>query len=125
MRQRFRVPFPRVFLGLTIVGFLISVPASPSGFQVMTQGARATGMGLAFTGVADDPTAIFYNPAGLGWQKHFEIYVGGALLTRTEGEVVGANPFPGDGVVGNIEKQWFLIPNVYAVVPLTPRVTPI
>ncbi len=28
-------------------------------------GARAIGMGGAFTGVADDPTATYYNPAGL------------------------------------------------------------
>jgi long-chain fatty acid transport protein len=121
VRQRFRVPFSGVSLALAIVGLLLSVPALPSGFQVMTQGARATGMGLAFAGVADDPTAIFYNPAGLGWQKHFEVYVGGALLTRTDGGVVGANPFPGEGTEGTIEKQWFLVPNAYAVVPLTPE----
>jgi hypothetical protein len=29
-------------------------------------GARSTGLGEAFTGLADDPTAMFYNPAGLG-----------------------------------------------------------
>ena len=28
-------------------------------------GARANGMGTAFASVADDPYAIFYNPAGL------------------------------------------------------------
>jgi long-subunit fatty acid transport protein len=35
-------------------------------------GSRANGLGQAFTGVADDATALFYNPAGL------------ANLTRTE-----------------------------------------
>ena len=35
-------------------------------------GGRANGMGQAFTGVADDATALYYNPAGL------------AHLTRTE-----------------------------------------
>lgn len=101
------------------VGFLTSSPAYPSGFQVMSQGAKASGMGLAFAGIADDPSAIFYNPAGLGWQKHFELYTGGALLTRTDGGVTGLNPYPGEGVTETIEKQWFLLPNVYAVVPLT------
>jgi hypothetical protein len=33
---------------------------------VFPPGARATGMGEAFTGVANDVNAIFFNPAGLG-----------------------------------------------------------
>jgi ligand-binding sensor domain-containing protein len=33
---------------------------------VMPPGARATGMGEAFTGLADDANAVYYNPAGLG-----------------------------------------------------------
>jgi hypothetical protein len=33
---------------------------------VFPPGARATGLGEAFTGVADDANAIFFNPAGLG-----------------------------------------------------------
>ncbi len=33
---------------------------------VMPPGARATGMGEAFTGLADDANAVYFNPAGLG-----------------------------------------------------------
>jgi long-chain fatty acid transport protein len=84
----------------------------------MTQGARATGMGLAFTAVADDPSAIFYNPAGLGWLTHYEASVGGSLLTRTTGDFVGANPYPGAGVTEHYKKQNFLLPTTYAVLPL-------
>ena len=120
MRQRHSATLPRMFLAAAAaVGFLASAPAYPSGFQLNSQSARASGMGLAFSGIADDPSAIFYNPAGLGWQKHFEIYIGGGLVTRTEGGVTGLNPYPGDGVTETIQKQWFVIPNVYAVVPLT------
>jgi hypothetical protein len=40
-------------------------------------GTRATGMGSAFVSVADDPTAMFWNPAGLARlgvkEKHFDI----------------------------------------------------
>lgn len=35
------------------------------GFQVPSQSARAAGQGDAFTAQADDPSAIYYNPAGL------------------------------------------------------------
>lgn len=101
------------------MGVLVSGRAYPSGFQVMTQGARATGMGLAFAGIADDPSAIFYNPAGMAFQEHFGVYLSGNLLTRTDGGLVGANPFPGVGTSENIDKQWFYTPDLYAVAPLT------
>ncbi|MFC1481280.1 OmpP1/FadL family transporter [Candidatus Neomarinimicrobiota bacterium] len=38
--------------------------------------ARATGLGGAFTGVADDQSALFYNPAGLGHMTEGEINSG-------------------------------------------------
>lgn len=119
MRQRHRVPVPRFFLALVVVGLLAGAPAFPSGFQVMTQGARATGMGLAFTGVADDPSAIFYNPAGIGFQEHFSLMVGGSVFGRRKADFSGANPFPGEGDSESVQKQEFILPNLYAVVPLT------
>jgi long-chain fatty acid transport protein len=120
VRQLRRVTLPRVSLAL-VVGLLASAPASPSGFQVMTQGARATGMGLAFAGVADDPSAIFYNPAGMGFQEHFSLMVGGSILGRRKADFAGANPYPGEGNFESVQKQEFVIPNLYAVVPLTPE----
>jgi long-chain fatty acid transport protein len=117
--HRPRVALPRVFLALVVVGWLMAAPATPSGFQVMTQGARATGMGLAFTGVADDPSAIFFNPAGMGFQEHFSLMIGGSVLGRAKADFAGADPFPGAGSSGSVQKQEFVIPMLYAVVPLT------
>ena len=37
-------------------------------------GARAMGMGGAFLGVADDFTALYWNPAGLGQIKKYELF---------------------------------------------------
>jgi len=85
----------------------------------MTQGTKATGMGLAFTAVADDPTAIFFNPAGLGWQQHFSVELGVGAITKISGDFTGANPFPGVGQNGDQHKTTFLLPTFYAVVPLT------
>jgi long-subunit fatty acid transport protein len=39
-------------------------------------GARAMGMGGAYTGVADDYSAIYWNPAGLGQMRRSEFSVG-------------------------------------------------
>ena len=36
-------------------------------------GARPLAMGGAFVGLADDGNALFYNPAGLAWEKGFSI----------------------------------------------------
>ena len=122
MTRPLRGRFRPVSVPLAILFFLAAVPAFPSGFQVNTQGARAMGMGLAFTAVANDPSAIFYNPAGLGWQKHFEVQVGASLLTKTEGDFTGENPYPG---ISNREKEHktsFVLPTLYAVAPLTSEI---
>ncbi|MEP6801249.1 MAG: outer membrane protein transport protein [Acidobacteriota bacterium] len=116
-RSRFRLN--RISLPVALVIFLAAFPALPSGFQVQTQGAKATGMGLAFTAVADDPSAIFYNPAGLGWQKHFEAQIGAEFLSKVKGDFEGSNPYPGNGVSEKQHSTTFVVPNVYAVVPLT------
>ncbi|MCB9643703.1 MAG: hypothetical protein H6728_11575 [Myxococcales bacterium] len=44
-------------------------------FQDFILGQRALGMGGAFTAVADDPTASFYNPAGLSQLKRLQLEV--------------------------------------------------
>jgi long-chain fatty acid transport protein len=116
------VSSPETFVVLALF-FLVATPAFPAGFSIFAQGAKASGMGLAFTAIADDPSAVFYNPAGLGWQKHFSVQAGGSLLSKVEGEFEGANPFPGTGFgVEEQRKTSFLLPTVYAVVPLTSNI---
>jgi long-chain fatty acid transport protein len=88
----------------------------------MTQGAKATGMGLAFTAVADDPSAIFYNPAGLGWQKHFSAQISSTLLSKVEADFEGQNPFPGAGTSEQGHETTYFVPGFYAIVPLTTTV---
>lgn len=41
----------------------------------ITPGARAGGYGTAFSAIADDLTAIYYNPAGLAYQKDTQVMV--------------------------------------------------
>ena len=122
MVRPLRVRFRSVSVPLAILFFLTAVPAFPSGFQINTQGARAMGMGLAFTAVANDPSAIFFNPAGLGWQKHFEALTGASLLTKTEGDVTGENPFPGINDTEKEHKTTFVVPTLYVVAPLTSEI---
>ncbi|MEI7974158.1 MAG: hypothetical protein WCH11_07310, partial [Bdellovibrio sp.] len=44
-----------------------SQEGSFTGIHHSYQEARALGMGDAFVAVADDSSALFYNPAGLAW----------------------------------------------------------
>ncbi|HJP29836.1 MAG: outer membrane protein transport protein [Candidatus Latescibacteria bacterium] len=51
-------------------------------------GVRAMGMGGAYTGVADDFTAVFWNPAGLAQMRRREVYV--AFLRNAKQNVATA-----------------------------------
>jgi long-subunit fatty acid transport protein len=48
---------------------------STAGFLEITQGVRAAGMGGAFCGIADDISALYWNPAGLSALKKRELVV--------------------------------------------------
>jgi long-chain fatty acid transport protein len=50
---------------LTLLVCLLPSPAYADGFRNPFQGAAAIAQGNAFAAQADDPTAIFYNPAGM------------------------------------------------------------
>jgi Type IX secretion system protein PorV len=55
-------------VALAAVNGFADVSVSGVQFLKLAPGARAVGMGESFVGVADDATATFYNPAGLGTQ---------------------------------------------------------
>lgn len=66
-----RIILPVLGVFLLLCGSLVAREANSnagtSGFAFLkiNTGARATGMGGAFTGLADDETALYYNPAGI------------------------------------------------------------
>jgi long-chain fatty acid transport protein len=65
---------------LALVVLLASRLAFAGGIEIDEQSARATGTAAAQTAVANDPAAIFYNPAGLVDQPGFNALVGGSLI---------------------------------------------
>ncbi|HEX4517417.1 MAG TPA: outer membrane protein transport protein [Polyangiaceae bacterium] len=52
-------------LSIGLFAFHLATNAHASGFSVDVQSARATGMATAVTGMIDDSSAIFFNPAGI------------------------------------------------------------
>jgi hypothetical protein len=66
-------------------------------------GARACGMGTAYTALASDVSAMYYNPAGLSTLNHDEIsftYFKGLEDQHIE-HVAAAFPVPAAGLIGN------------------------
>ncbi len=61
--MKLRVCFIILFFMFFMVQLIFAQPES--NFNLYGNGARAAGMGYAFTGLADDATAISWNPAGL------------------------------------------------------------
>lgn len=72
----------KIVILLIICGLLTAVPGYASNSKTGTTGAqflkigvggRATGMGGAYTGIAEDVSAIYWNPGGLGLLKTKEV----------------------------------------------------
>lgn len=59
---------------------LISTNIYAGGFQLNEHGARALGMGGAFTAVANDPSAVYWNGAGLSFIKGTNIVFGASFI---------------------------------------------
>jgi len=60
-------------VALALAAWLAAWPATAGVTQQVSVGARAIGMGGAFSSIADDATAPFWNPAGLPGIGHQEI----------------------------------------------------
>jgi len=55
---------------LFISFLLLAATMWAGGWNNTLMGCRAMGIGGAFTAIADDPSAIFHNPGGLGFQEN-------------------------------------------------------
>jgi long-chain fatty acid transport protein len=68
-----------IFVGVAAVA-LLSTLSFANGLNLNSLGSRAQAMGGAFVGLADDFSAIFWNPAGMGFFKTMQGGVYGTLL---------------------------------------------
>ncbi|MFZ1289678.1 MAG: outer membrane protein transport protein, partial [Melioribacteraceae bacterium] len=75
-------------LFLLIIGFTEIIA---SGFQINEHGSRAMGLGGAFTGLANDPSAIYFNPAGIT-QLCGTHLIGGTTLILPSSTFRGPSP---------------------------------
>ena len=83
---------------LTLLALTVACETSAGGYSLYEQGARALGMGGAFTAVPIDPSAIFYNPAGIAIYESGQQLMIAPNLIAFGSEFAGAAPSPGYGV---------------------------
>lgn len=86
------------------------------GWGAYDQGAKARSMAGAYTGLADDPSAIFYNPAGITQLDGNQLSAGFLIpIIRGHFESDGTSGIPGtsQGDETHIKDQLFIIPNLY------------
>lgn len=86
-----------------------------AGFRLPEAGAKAMGMGFAFTAQADDPSAIYFNPAGLTQLKGQNVMIGVTYVRENGGEFTGTTPVDNTTATkGETQKDLnFFIPNAY------------
>lgn len=113
----------RMWLVTTAALLLLSSAAYGSGFSLFEQGAKATAMGGAFAATADDPSAIFYNVAGIAQQRKMAFMVGGTAINFS-------NEFRGDprdpftsGTSAKYRAHTFVPPNAYFIAPIGSNLT--
>src|SRR5512143_182233 len=63
-----------------------------AGFRLPEAGAKAMGMGFSFTAQADDPSAIYFNPAGLTQLNGNNLKLGVTYVKENGGTFSGTTP---------------------------------
>jgi long-chain fatty acid transport protein len=99
-------------LGLTAVPGA-SPPALAAGFAVTAQGTAGIARSSAFTAQADDPSAVYYNPAGIAQLERPAILVGAAVL-RPHAEYEPS----ATGRATTERERYYVLPHVYVTMPL-------
>jgi len=111
--------------------FLLPVVAFAGGFASNEQGAKASGMANAFAAQADDPTAVYFNPAGIVQLDGTQVTVGvspvipGATFESSTPAASDPLGFRGTspGQKTDLEDDAVFIPNVYLTQKISDRVS--
>jgi long-chain fatty acid transport protein len=96
---------------------LLSVLANPGpllalGIRLPDQDTFATARGNAFVATADDPAAVYYNPAGI-------TQLGGANASIGLYGITYADRFTGPTTSANSQQEWAALPETFSTLSLT------
>jgi long-chain fatty acid transport protein len=101
-------------LTVLVVLLLTATSVMAGGFRLPEAGAKAMGMGFAFTAQANDPSAIYFNPAGILQLEGQNIKVGVTYVKENGANFSGTTPLTLGASVSETQKDLdFFIPNVF------------
>jgi long-chain fatty acid transport protein len=93
-----------------------------SGFALFEVGGRQAGMAGTMVAVGDDPSTLFWNPAGMAFQTDEGVQVMfGVTLIWPEQTFTGSSPYPGDGYTAEQVSQTFFPPHFFLGIPINDR----
>jgi long-chain fatty acid transport protein len=114
---------------LALAALLVFAPNAcyGSAFSIYEMGVRAAGMGTAFTAIADDASAIFYNPAGIAFQSGMRmemhsIVFSGQFRFRPNDALPGA-VIPEKGFSGTIKPHFLPLATMFMTKQISPKMT--
>jgi long-chain fatty acid transport protein len=100
------------FLAASVLLCVGSVVAHAGGFQIPEMGIKAMGMGNAFTAVADDPSALWFNPAGIAFQQGTALTVGTSVVfPKVDFTANASNPFA--PATASMSRDASMVPHAY------------
>ena len=101
-------------LAVLLVLLFTASTSFAAGFRLVEAGSKAMGIGFAFTAVADDPSAIYFNPAGLTQLQGNNIMLGATYVRLNGAEFTGTTPLTGGATRSETQESLDLfIPNAY------------
>jgi long-chain fatty acid transport protein len=96
---------------------LVAQSAFGSAFAINELGVRAQGMGGAFTSIADDGSALFFNPAGIAFQKGLKLEMDSlavvGLFRFTPSSTPPGTTVPANGYSGSVKPHFIPVANLY------------
>ncbi len=99
-----------ILVGFASINQVLAVGSG--GFTDQIVGSKALGMGNSFVATADDPSAVFYNPAGLTQQKSPAVSIGFAP------HIISSEYKQDNGATSNMESNIPIVPNFYGTLPI-------
>ena len=102
----------RVLLGFVLI--LLPAQVFGNGFSIQEQDAAAFSMAGAFVAQADNPSALYYNPAGMVQLPGTQVSAGFALIMPNGTfSSNGTSAFGAPGETYDQDDQTFFVPNIY------------
>ena len=98
-----------------------------SAFSIAEQGAKAGGMGTAYTAIADDGSAIYYNPAGLAFQVGTHMQMDAIAVVGLFRYFPSSTPpgttVPENGYSGSVKPHFIPVGTMTASKQMSPKMT--